>query len=178
MDCNQQVFLRQYPAVVFFVRHLACFRGLKAAWDRVTDHIPFWAWTTDGHLKLATIAWCNVFGTDNEAIHWKKTPAGPHAEQARQDFRARLLSRTGRTPEQWSRYHKDMLNFRNTYVAHYADTAYTDPVPNFDPALEVAYAYDGWVRALTQPAIWEQPPLSSVYEQWRAWAHSVVARDC
>jgi hypothetical protein len=33
------------------------------------------------------------------------------------------------------------------------------------------------VRALTQPAIWEQQPLSSVYEQWWAWAQSVVAHD-
>jgi hypothetical protein len=95
MDYSLEVFSRQYP-VVFFVQHLAYFRGLKAAWDGITDHKEFWASTLNGHLKLSTVAWCNVFGTYKEEMHWTKIPID---KQARQDFHHKVLFRTGLTQE-------------------------------------------------------------------------------
>ena len=67
MHCNNELFSRQYPAVVCFAQHLAYCRGVKAAWSGITDHQEFWASTVDGHLKLATVAWCKVFGSCKEA---------------------------------------------------------------------------------------------------------------
>ena len=172
------VFERQYPVVVRFVQHLAYNRGLNSAWDRIKDPSPFWASTTDGHLKLATIVWCNVFSSYKGDLHWTKTPAGNTVEQAREGFRFRVLSKTGFPQERWEDYHKKMLSMRDKYVAHLdVKDPMTTAVPLFDTALQVAYAYDEWVRDLTEPVIWEQPTLISKYEQFKAEASSIVTRQ-
>jgi hypothetical protein len=177
MDYNVEVFSRQYPVVVFFVQRLAYFRGLKAAWDGITDHKEFWASTVDGHLKLATVAWCNVFGAYKEETHWTKIPSSTIDKQARQDFCHKVLSKTGLTQEQWKTYHQEMLDFRNRYVAHLdVRVPFNDPVPLFDHALQVAYAYEEWARELTKSVIWNQPTLSSLYEQCESEASSIMSQ--
>lgn len=50
-------------------------------------------------------------------------------------------------------------DFRNEYVAH-RELNYKKPVPYFDPALEVAYVYDGWIRDIISPDVFEEPPLN------------------
>jgi hypothetical protein len=62
------MFCRQYPVVVFFVRHMAYYRGLLGIYDEITHRRDFWRSTCDAHLKLATVAWCNVFGSYKEVI--------------------------------------------------------------------------------------------------------------
>ena len=175
MNYNEAVFCHQYPVVVFFAQHLAYYRGLKAAWDGITEHKEFWASTVSGHLKLATTAWCNVFGSRKSDMHWTKTPTGNIPKPAREDFTHKVLSKTGFTQEQWETYHKGMLAFRDKYVAHMdLHNPFNEPVPPFDPALQVAYAYEEWVRELTKAVIWGQPTLSSLYEQCEREASSVV----
>jgi hypothetical protein len=177
MEYNLEVFSRQYPVIFFFVQHLAYFQGLKATVDRITDHKEFWTATVDGHLKLATIAWCKVFGSRKEDIHWAKTPTGNIPKQAKDDFRHRVLSHTGFTHEQWEIYHTKMLAFRDKYVAHFElNNPFNEPVPCFDPALQIAYAYEDWARELTTSVIWGQPTLSSVYEKCQAEASSIVSQ--
>jgi hypothetical protein len=142
MTYNEEVFNRQYPTVVFFVQHLAYYKGLKIASDRITDHKVFWASTTDSHLKLATIAWCNVFGSHKEDMHWTKTLAGKTVQQAYDDFYFRVLAKTGFSQPEWEDYHRAMLTFRDKYVAHVdLQNLFKGPVPHFDPALLVAYTY-------------------------------------
>lgn len=171
------VFSRQYPVVVFFVQHLAYYGGLWAIWDDITDHQDFWRSTCDAHLKLATVAWCNVFGSYKEDLHWTKTPTDNIARQASRDFRHRLLSETGFTEHQWETYHKEMLDFRHKYVAHVdLRSPFNASVPRFDPALQVAYAYQEWARELIRPDLLNQPTLRSQYEQWEAEACSIVPR--
>jgi hypothetical protein len=80
------MFARQYPVVVFFVQHIAYYRGLHSKFAEVAAHRDFWRSTCDAHLKLATVSWCNVFGSYNEDLHWMKTPAAEIADQAAQDF--------------------------------------------------------------------------------------------
>jgi len=173
MGYDEEVFSRQYPVVVFFVQHLAYYKGLWAIYDDITDHRDFWRSTCDAHLKLATVAWCNVFGSNKEDIHWTKTPTDN--THARQDFRQRVLSETGFTQGQWATYHKEMLEFRGKYVAHLdLRGPFNGPVPYFDPALQVAYAYQEWVRELMRPALLNQRTLRSQYEQWEAEACSIV----
>ena len=133
-----EVFRNQYPAVVFSVQHLAYNRGLKAAGDSPTDCKAFWTATMDGHLKIATIAWCNVFGSHKEDVHWTKTPSGDIVQEAQENFRHRVLSKTGFTQEEWETYHKKMLDFRDKYVAHFDIwKPFDGPVPLFDPARDV-----------------------------------------
>jgi hypothetical protein len=169
------MFARQYPVVVFFVQHIAYYRGLHSKFAEIAAHRDFWRSTCDAHLKLATISWCNVFGSDNEDLHWRKTPAADAADQAIQDFRQRILAHTGFTSETWQVYHKSLLDFRNTYVGHLdVLTPFFQSVPNFDPAIQTAFAYQEWLRGLTSPALLKQPALSALYAGWEREACSVI----
>lgn len=175
MKYDDAVFSRQYPVVVFFVQHIAYYRGLRARFDQIAAHRDFWRSTCDAHLKLATVAWCNVFGSNKEDLHWTKTPAAEVAKQAAKDFRHRILSRTGFTLEKWKTYRKNMLDFRNRYVAHLdLQTPFTQPVPDFDPAIQTAYAYEEWARELIRPVSLNQPALNAQYAQWETEACSVI----
>lgn len=177
MEYNFEIFGPQYQAVLFFVQHLAYCRGLKPALDNIADHKEFWVSTTDGHLKLATIAWCKVFGSRKEDIHWAKTPTGNIPKDAKDDFRLKLFSNTGFTQVQWEKYHTNMLAFRDKYVAHLdLNNRFNEPVPFFDPALQVAYAYEDWARELTKEVIWNQPTLISIYEQCEGEMSSIVPK--
>jgi hypothetical protein len=177
MEYNLEVFSRQYPVVFFFVQHLAYFRRLRAVSDKITDHKRLWASTTDGHLKLAAIAWCKVFGSRKEDTHWAKNPNGSIPRQTKDEFRRRVVSVTGLTHEQWEIYHIKMLAFRYKFVAHFDLTSpFNEPVPSFDPALQAAYAFQEWVRDLIQPVLLNQDAFSLKYEEWKAEALSIVPR--
>jgi hypothetical protein len=120
------------------------------------------------------VAWCNVFGSYKEDLHWTKTPTDNTAKQAIQDFRHRVLSKTGFTQEQWKTYHKEMLDFRDKYVAHLdLHRPFNKSIPCFDLALQVAYAYQEWARELIRPVLLNQPTFRSQYEQWEAEVCSV-----
>ena len=175
MQYDAAMFARQYPVVVFFIQHIAYYRGLYSRFAEVAAHREFWRSTCDAHLKLATISWCNVFGSSNEDLHWRKTPAGEVADQAAQEFRQRILANTGFTSEAWQAYHRSMLDFRNQYVTHLDIlTPFFQPVPDFDAAIQTACAYQEWVRELTRPALLNQPALSAQYAGWEREACSVV----
>src|SRR5882724_3581400 len=148
------MFARQYPVVVFFVQHIAYYRGLHAKFDEVAAHRDFWRSTCDAQLKLATVSSCNVFGSHGEDLHWSRTPVAEAANHAAQGFRQRILAHTGFTAETWQAYHQSMLDFRNTYVAHLdLHTPFFQPVPSFDPAIQTAFVYQEWVRELVRPVL-------------------------
>jgi hypothetical protein len=179
MKYNAEVLDHQYKAVLFFIQHLAYYRVLQAAYGGIADHREFWRSTCDAHLKLATVAWCNVFGTYSEELHWTKTPADSIAQQAQQDFRRRILSSTGLAQDQWKTYHDEVVDFRNRFVSH--NNAFGEPVPVFDSALQVACLYQAWVKELIKasadkfaPVIWGDPAFVSRYEEWKAEAFSIV----
>jgi hypothetical protein len=177
MGYKKELFDHQYPVVVFFVQHIAYYRGLRTVYNDITQHREFWRSTCNGHLELATLAWCNVFGSYKEDMHWTKTPAGKMAEEARKDFRDRVLCETGLTQEQWERYHQEMLDFRDKSVAHLdLRDPFDEPIPRFDTALHVANAYQEWARDLIKPVLLNQPTLISQYEHWEADARSAGPR--
>jgi hypothetical protein len=177
MNYNEEVFNRQYPVVVFFVQHIAYYRGLRTTYDDIMKHRDFWRSTCDAHLELATVAWCKVFGSHKEDMHWTKTPTGNMAEQACKNFRDRVLSESGLTREQWDRYHQEMLEFRDKYVAHLdLHDPFNEAIPHFDTALQVANAYQEWASDLIKPVALNQPTLMSQYERWEAEARSIVSR--
>jgi hypothetical protein len=86
LEYDAAVFSRQYPVVVFFVQHIAYYRGLHAKFGGTNLYRHFWRSTCDAHLKLATIAWCNIFGSNKEDLHWTRTPSTKVAAQATQDI--------------------------------------------------------------------------------------------
>jgi hypothetical protein len=150
------MFSRQYPVVVFFIQHIGYYRGLQARYAEIKTHRDFWRSTCDAHLKLATVAWCNVFGSYKEDLHWTKTPATSIADHAAQDFRRRILSHTGLTESAWDGYHKEMLAFRDKFVAHLdVRSAFDQTVARFEPALQTAYVYQEWVAEVVSLLWWK-----------------------
>ena len=121
-------------------------------------------------------------GTYSEGLHWTKTPTGDKAEMVRRDFRDRRSVKTGFPPKEWETYHAEMLTFRNKYVAHIdLSQKFSFPIPNFEPALQAAYAYEEWVKALIRasvgkftPVIWDNPALILIYEQCKGAAFSAI----
>ena len=74
----------------------------------------------------------------------------------RENFTKAVLQRTGFTEKEWKDYWESMVEFRNKYIVH--RDKFRGKVPFFDKALEVAYAYDDWIRDCF-PGIWEEPPF-------------------
>jgi hypothetical protein len=178
MDYNKEVFDRQYPVVLFFVQHLAYYRGLGSRYGDITEHRQFWRSTCDAHLGLATVAWCKVFGSYKEDIHWTKTPTRKVAKEALKNFRERILRESRLTENEWKRYHQEMLDFRDKYVAHLdLHDPFSEAIPRFDTALEVAYDYQDWASDPIKPAVLNQPTLISQYEEWIAETRAVVSRE-
>jgi hypothetical protein len=175
MAYNEEVFKPQLEVVFFFVRQIAYYRGLWALRDKITDHRDFWESTINAHLLVASIAWCNVFGSRHSDLHWTKTTTGEIAHQIQENFRQKVLSETDFSLEQWETYQKNILDFRNKFAAHVdISKPFKGPIPSFDPALQVAYAYQDWTRELIRPKYLYWFTLSSKYEEWKADASSVV----
>jgi len=175
MKYDKDMFAHQFPIVAQFVRQLAYYRSAKPVYDKLNLKSPFWCATIDAHLKIATIEWCNVFGVDGcNSTHWKKI-ASIDIDATNDLFRNHVLSEVGFSMLEWIRYHKKMCDFRNKYVAHY-EMDFSQPVPDFDIALRIAYAYDKWIRDLIYPDIYEGPKLNEEFENWFRRAGPLVEK--
>jgi hypothetical protein len=165
MTYDIEVFSHQFPIVFSFAQHLAYYRGTKATYDNLKIASPFWCAMLDAHLMVAALQWCKVFGAHGcNSTHWKKIPA-PAATDAQRLFKANVLSRVGFTESEWKKYHDEMCTFRNAFVAHH-ELGISRPVPDFGIALEVALAYDNWIRTLILPDVYEGPPIEDDYKDW------------
>jgi hypothetical protein len=171
MKYTEEIFVKQFPLVKWFIYHLMYYRELRKC-ENKKFKIPFWVFTTDAHLLHATSLWCMVFGSYNNPTHWKYlAPNKEDQDKLREGFQKAVIAETGFTEEEWKKYWEEIANFRNKYVDHKDD--FKNPVPNFDKALEVAYAYDGWIRELF-PGSWEEPPLRESTEQAKEQARAVI----
>lgn len=173
MKYDADIFSHQFPIVGQFVRQLAYFRAAKPVYNKLNQKSPFWCATIDAHLKIATIKWCNVFGADGcNSTHWKKII---NIDAVRDSFRKHVLLEVGFSRLEWMCYHKAMCDFRNKYVAHY-EMDFSQPVPDFDIALRIAYAYDKWVRDLIHPDVYEGPKLKEEFENWSRRAGLLIEK--
>jgi hypothetical protein len=159
---RSEVFAEQVPLVYLFARHLLHYRALKAALAGKQCRSSFWIDTSNAHISQACIYWCMVFGSYvTNKTHWHKLAVGP-ANTLRMSFRKGICEHLGISEAEWKRYWKEMVTFRNQYVAH-RDLTNQGPVPLFDRALEVAFFYDSWVRELIAPDILDTRPLRETY---------------
>lgn len=154
---NQALMLEQFPLVKWFIFHLIFYRTLHPFSKKLNS--TFWVFSIDSHLAQATIYWNMVFGAEtNNPTHWKWLVDD---ESERVDlgdtFTKSVLQKTGwKNKDEWTAYWTDMVSFRNNYVVH--RDKFKGKVPSFDKALEVAFAYDEWIRDLF-PGAWGEPPL-------------------
>ena len=158
MNYNQEVFKSQFPIVKWFVYHLIYYKALLNCYKDHQLQNEFWTLTIDAHLLRAAINWCMVFGSDESNLtHWKRL-AVTELEECHKNFREGLFKATGLKQDTWQQYWKSMTDFRNKYAAH-RELPFTNPVPNFDTALAVAYYYDNWVRMIIYPDTFAEPTL-------------------
>ena len=107
----------------------------------------FWTLTIDAHLLRAAINWCMVFGSDkHEPTHWKMLAIanlGKLKKASTMGFLKRpvLMKRAGRNIRTKVTY------FRNKFAVHRELAPETEPLPNFDGALQVAFYFDRWASA-------------------------------
>jgi hypothetical protein len=95
-------------------------------------------------LGDTTVRWCQVFGTDNEENHWKKTLSN-HGE-----IRLGLLSCADIEINTYREYHKAMIDFRNNGIAHF-EPEYMNAgnvVPTFSIAMQTSSYLHCYLRDL------------------------------
>lgn len=169
MVYDSDVFRAQIGILDRFACHLVHHRELQRFKIPQTINVQFWIDTSDAHILQAAICWCTVFGThgDTNKIHWKKLRPNS-TDDFEAEFRTGLLKRLDKTRFEWDVYCKRMRDFRDNFAAHRTPKGFTDPVPNFDLALNAASYFDEWVREIISPDILEGPTLTQVIELARA----------
>jgi hypothetical protein len=92
--------------------------------------------------KTSVIQWCQLFGNRTEDIHWSKldltrgsSPFG----------RAQILQCTDFNEEEWTDYHRQMIEIRNKFFAHFDIDQLISHVPPFEPALKTLLCYRQWL---------------------------------
>ena len=162
MNYDEAVLKTQFPAVKSFIYHLIYHRLIFENYQKRQLKDEFWTLTSDAHLLRATINWCMVFGANSEPTHWKRLVQ--QSETAMQSFREGLYAATGMDAGGWTNYWTSVTTFRAKFAAHCELEPFSDPLPNFNIALAVAYHYDNWLRHSIAPGIWEEPPLQAFAE--------------
>lgn len=159
MPYSRDVLASLIPQVDAFVKHLLCHRAIRRG-DRLPKHI-FWSLTSDAHLLQAVVCWCKVFGaTGTNDTHWHHLDKA-EVGKLQEGFRAELQAVLGLDKNTWAAYQKEVTGFRNNYAAH-TKIGFSAPVPKLDLALDIAYLFDHWVRAVIAPDTLEEKPLEEL----------------
>jgi hypothetical protein len=88
------------------------------------------------------VAWCNVFGSRKEELHWTKTPTCDTSSTGQPELSSWLYLQPALLNN--NQDHREEMQAFRISMAHF-DLAnrFTDPVPYFDPALQVASIRSG-----------------------------------
>ena len=131
--------------------------------SRLTKKPELLTEASNAFLEIASLAWCNVFGSRKGCLHWSKTIRNM-AKEVEQDFKNRIYRSTGLDKEKYPKYQCSIKALRDKYVAHidlnWQDDIPTIPIPYFDNALIVAKEYERWVMDLPFEQGFSYPVLS------------------
>lgn len=155
MEYNVDTFRSSYPLWRHFIYHYLAYKELSEMIKGVRGDKEFWVYSCDAHLEMAAIYWCMIFGTDSNKSHWKQL------ELDESEFLRYLLQERNISLEKWKTYWKDMLYFRNNYVAHRSGF-FNEPVPDFSLAYKSVLCLEKWVRAQIWPDIIEDKQLEYI----------------
>jgi hypothetical protein len=135
--------------------HLAhdCIRGCIYVEhiNNVSSKSRAWVSISDMCYSESVVSWNQIFGTNSQNAHWKKLltalpiPVGADLEPFR------MVMVTGRlniTEGQWKRYHKEMVDFRNSRLAHFDFSIHYKDRPSLTWALQSACLYREWLLEL------------------------------
>ena len=164
MEYNFEKFEEVLYLLKDFLYHYESHKEIHAVYDKLPGEKEFWCYSSDAHLKMATITWCMVFGTDSNKTHWKKITQ-EDIDCFRETFIHFLYNEGKITKLDYKNYWNDMLAFRNEYVAHRQN--YTKPIPYFSTACQIVFMFDSWIRQQIKPDIIDFPSYEKLAEEYR-----------
>jgi len=164
MEYNTDQFVEILSLFKDFLYHLISYREIKGFINELPGDREFWVYSSDAHLKMATISWCMVFGADSNITHWKNI-SREEVEIVRKSFKDYLFSITKMCDSDFKKYWSEMTSFRNEYVAHREN--YEKPIPCFDMACRIVFCFDSWIRNQIKPDIVDFPDYEKLAEEYR-----------
>ncbi|KAB3537892.1 hypothetical protein F8154_01980 [Alkaliphilus pronyensis] len=125
-----------------FYMHFRAYRMVHIQLENLKSNTLFWTIFSNTSIKNLFIYWCRIFGNKNvNMTHWQHHLREDEIEE----FRNILLSTLEMTMDEWKKYHSEMLEFRNSYVAHH-DKNHRQPVPVLDKAVLLMQTYEKWIK--------------------------------
>lgn len=124
-----------------YVEHIASVSSPHNAWVSIRDMC----------YSEAILSWNQIFGTDSQQAHWKKLSKAlpiPVNAKLKPFGREMVIDGLSITKEQWSKFHKDMVAFRNNRLAHFDCCIRHENPPNLRWALQSACLYREWLLDL------------------------------
>ena len=107
----------------------------------------FWIMTNNLLLNAAAIDWCKVFGSWDDDTHWTRVvPKASHDQ-----VRSELMNALAVNPDEWDKYRREIVNFRDQAVAHHDLNATVAKYPHYDLALAAADFMFTEIRARADP---------------------------
>lgn len=142
-ECEYKRLSAQFSTLYDFIRALIYSRCITKELDKSENKSKFWKATQINHLQVASIFWCRVFGTDSQECHWKKTL------ENQDEFRKSVYENTGFDYDSFCAYRKEMMDFRNEFIAHMNVFKLPQNVPDFEPALKTVVTAHKWLMSIT-----------------------------
>jgi hypothetical protein len=99
----------------------------------------------------AVISWNAIFGTSSQETHWKVIAEGlviPTGSTLNPFGLDVIVDYLKTTPEKWKAFHKSMVDFRNTRLAHFNPHVIREVFPNLTWVMHSAYLYREWLLSL------------------------------
>ena len=125
----------------------------------------FWIMTINLLADTAALEWSKVFGSWDEATHWKRlVPIERHDE-----VRAALLSAVRLDLAAWKLYRSSVVGYRNQMVAHNDLGATPAKYPDYDAAILAANFMFEQLRAIADP-----DQLGGITTSLDGWSQTVA----
>jgi hypothetical protein len=153
-----------------------CLRNIafyRAGWRGKTLRVPvqFWINANSNFIDIAVLEWCKLFTERDGKHHWKAVVSD------RDKFRAGLERETGMSWRQFRQYALEVLEYRDTFVAHLDDEETMYP-----PRLRVmrksaGYLYKYIIANEAKPGLLaDASPLTEFYSKFFRHARKQYAR--
>ena len=120
----------------------------------------FWRYLMGLMTDNAAIEWSKVFGSRDADTHWSQALPKDQHDDARQG----LLTVVKMKDEDWAKYRKSVVDYRNQMAAHHDLDANLEKYPHYDAALQAAYFIYGHLYGLLKAG--EGGGLPESLERW------------
>lgn len=117
-------------------------------WEKKPQEGSAWVNIADLCYSDAILSWNKLFGQKNQETHWSKLSPQvkiPEVDALRPFDRDLIIEFLKISEEEWNNYHKSMVDFRNTRLAHLNMKQRVEMLPNLTLAMHCCYLYRDWL---------------------------------